>query len=360
MKYIIEFEKWVNINEKKAKFDATIKTDNDRNNDGKNEITLEVSDGDEIITYTVDDDKNVQSIYKESENTNTNNINDADVEKYVLKTAYNIGKLQDITRGKEIDRLTGGDDTDITHEIIKIIDKGDIRENTLCLYDDILSKNNNFLINGTKYIKLNFNDKRIKNKSKYKFDIKDIYNKGEGNIGKGEYLLPLLFNDVYKEPVFTKGAKGDNYILNGENKYYLELKAPGSSPYQNFKNSDIKDIEELKNEIIDVFVRYTKNQRNNDRKKLYLCFFYEKDFDKNNIKKSNKNIKEKIPAGMLFINASEGVDLKNVLKDMIIIDKDIYLPPSDKDFKFAYDGKNILCVVNTKYKDILKTILTEE
>ena len=98
-------------------------------------------------------------------------------------------------------------------------------------------------------MKVNFNDERIENKSKYKFDIKSIYNKGEGTIGKGEYLLPLLFNDVYKEPVFTKGSKGDNYILNGENKYYLELKSPVSSPYQNFKNPDVKDIEGLKNEI---------------------------------------------------------------------------------------------------------------
>ena len=56
---------------------------------------------------------------------------------------------------------------------------------------------------------------------------------------------------------------------------------------------------------------------------------------------------------MLFINASDGVDIKKILKDMIIIDKDIYLPQSDKDFRFAYDGENILCVVNTKYKDIL-------
>lgn len=355
MKYILEFEKWVNVNEKKSKFDATIKTDSDKNNDGKNEITLEVSNGDEIITYTVDDDKNVQSVYKESENTNTNNIDDTDIEKYVLKTAYNIGKLQDITRGKEIDRLTGGDDTDITHEIIKIIDKGDIRESTLCLYD-ILSENNKFWINGTEDMKVNFNDERIENKSKYKFDIKSIYNKGEGTIGKGEYLLPLLFNDVYKEPVFTKGSKGDNYILNGENKYYLELKSPVSSPYQNFKNPDVKDIEGLKNEIIDVFVRYTKNQRKNDRKKLYLCFFYEKGFNKDTIKKSNKDIKD--PEGMLFINASDGDDniknFKKVLGKKIIIDKDIYLTQSDKDFKFAYDGDKILCVVNTKYKDILK------
>lgn len=352
MKYILEFEKWVNVNEKKAKFDATIKTDSDKNNDGKNEITLEVSDGDEIITYTVDDDKNVQSIYKESENTNTNNINDADIEKYVLKTAYNIGKLQDITRGKEIDRLTGGDDTDITHEIIKIIDTGDIRENTLCLYD-ILSENDNFWINGTEYMKVNFNNKRIENKSKYKFDIKAIYNKGEGNIGKGEYLLPLLFNDVYKEPVFTKGSKGDNYILHNEEKYNLELKAPGSSPYQNFKNTDVKDIEGLKNEIIDVFVRYTKNQRKNNRDYLYLCFFYEKNFNKKTIKDSNKDV-IKDPEGMLFINASDGIDIKKVLKEMIIIDKDIYLAQSGKDFKFACIGEKILCVVNTKYKDILK------
>ena len=30
MKYILEFEKWVNVNEKKSKFDATIKTDSDK------------------------------------------------------------------------------------------------------------------------------------------------------------------------------------------------------------------------------------------------------------------------------------------------------------------------------------------
>lgn len=353
MKYILEFEKWVNVNEKKAKFDATIKADSDKNNDEKNEITLEVSDGDEIITYTIDDDKNVQSVYKESENTNTNNIDDTDIEKYVLKTAYNIGKLQDITRGKEIDRLTGGDDTDITHEIIKIIDNDkNIRENTLYLHD-LLSKNEDFWKNGSAYMKLNFNDERIEGKSKYDFEIKNIYNKSKGSIGKGEYLLPLLFNDVYKEPVFTNGAKGDNYILNDNKKYHLELKAPGSSPYKNFKNPDVKDIKGLKDEIINVFERYTKSQRKNDRNKLYLCFFYERNFDKKTIKDSNKDA-TKYPEGMLFINASDSIDIKKVLDELIIIDKEIYLKPSDKDFRFAYDGKNILCVVNTKYKNILE------
>ncbi len=30
MKHILEFEKWVNVNEKKSKFNATIKTDSDK------------------------------------------------------------------------------------------------------------------------------------------------------------------------------------------------------------------------------------------------------------------------------------------------------------------------------------------
>ena len=205
-------------------------------------------------------------------------------------------------------------------------------------------------------MKLNFNSTKIKNNSKYNFEkisITNIYNKSKGSIGKGEYLLPLLFNDVYKEPVFTSGAKGDNYILKGKDKYHLELKAPGSAPYKNFKNPDVKDLKGLQDEIINIFEKYTENQRKNDRDKLYLCFFYEKNFDKKTIKDSNKDaIKD--PKGMLFINASKSIDIKKVLEKLIKIDTDIYLSQSDKDFRFAYDGKNILCVVNIKYKNILE------
>mgnify|MGYP003303850461 CR=1 FL=1 len=120
-----------------------------------------------------------------------------------------------------------------------------------------------------------------------------------------------------------------------------------------YKNTDVKDLKGLQDEIINIFERYTKNQRKNDRDKLYLCFFYEKNFDKKTIKDSNKDV-IKDPKGMLFINASKGIDIKKVLEKLIKIDTEIYLSQSDKDFRFAYDGKDILCVVNIKYKNILE------
>ena len=117
---IPDFDRWINVNEKKSKFDATIKINSDANKDGKDKIKLEVPNGEEIISYTIDDDKNVKSTHNDDPHTN---VDDISIKKYVIKTAHNIDKLQDITQSKELDRLTGGDeDTDIYNEIKGIID----------------------------------------------------------------------------------------------------------------------------------------------------------------------------------------------------------------------------------------------
>ena len=87
---IPDFDRWINVNEKKSKFDATIKINSDANKDGKDKIKLEVPNGEEIISYTIDDDKNVKSTHNDDPHTN---VDDISIKKYVIKTAHNIVQI---------------------------------------------------------------------------------------------------------------------------------------------------------------------------------------------------------------------------------------------------------------------------
>jgi hypothetical protein len=346
---IPDFDRWINVNEKKSKFDATIKINSDANKDGKDEIKLEVPNGEEIISYTIDDDKNVKSTHNDDPHTN---VDDISIKKYVIKTAHNIDKLQDITQSKELDRLTGGDeDTDIYNEIKGIIDdKNNLTGKSNSLFKILFKNNNTEIFNGgekngkIKYVPLDSNI--IKNR-KYKFDIPYFYGKSDINrIGRGEYLLPLLFDDVYKEPVFTKGAKGDNYILDSKNnKYHLELKGPGAAaPYDFTKKMklNLNNLDKVKNAIADVFVRYITNQQKH-RDNLYMCIF------KENTDSLFKDKTDRYPEGMLFINVtkSDNNEIFDIFKDLIKIDN--HSTSRNKDFIFTYDGVNIVCQINNEY-----------
>lgn len=178
-------------------------------------------------------------------------------------------------------------------------------------------------------------------------------------VGKGEYLLPLLYLDVYKQQVYGQEkydieqfSIGDNFILindnepiNNSNKYHLELKAPNAILTFKKDNKSEKYTQEneqiennYKSAIASSFIRYGERQ-NKNRKNLYMCIFH---------------VEDDTPKGILFINISnignveitpdsKSAKIEKILKtfeELIYID--ITDTSSKKDFKYTVilDGDN--------------------
>lgn len=334
---ILDFNKWSGaVNEG---FDAKIENDEDN----KDEIEIEAPNEDNNIKYTVTGDSKVKSIKqvsivdKDGQQKNIKNkieiVKDEKLKDDIIKASHSINKIKDRIRANELERLTGGDDTPITREIMKIIDTkaNDDVETPAILYNTLNDAN---VINtpGNKLIL------KLSNiQSKYKIQKTRIYkNFKEGTIGKGEYLLPLLFSDVYKERVYYKDAKGDNYILHDNIKYFLELKGSGAEFSFNKEIIDLNNISEV---VIEALTRYIKNQQRNNRSQLFLCFFHEK---------------EQKPESICFINVSNIKENRDVIcktfEDLVKIDTENVINKNllTGKFKCSFDGKYIICKLSQK------------
>ena len=288
-------------------------------------------------------------------------------------------------------RVTGGDIYDATDMVRKIIDSSHNTQEisfetdnesqfSLTLAKSI--KNKTFT-----YISINPNEKW---KGKYNLvynDIKNIYNQSFDTIGKGEYLLPLLFDDVYKISTLTTN-KGDDYLIDSDNKkYFIEVKGPHAfgkfSDYKKHGGGVIQflnnnNLIKTKDNILDIYktaiaaslLDYAGKQFENLYSGGYLCLFTEKEPEI-----SNKSKRITSPIGMLFINVSNieysDVYINNQLKDKsefkstglleqiknkLIINIDEYDTQSSADFVYScIDGENPQIVCKLTYEH-MKTV----
>lgn len=412
---ICNFDEWKFINEKNTNaFNAEIKDikkDNNTtadNTTATDNIVVKETDNSDPIVYHIQGTQ-VFSNQKEigvGENGNpigtakvgTDEITDPQLKLDIKKAAYAIRDVKDRLYAKEILRLTGGDITDATDEIRNIIN------NAHSTADQSLEPNGKAVpsINKTlennvsiKYVPLPPNGENTEWDGKYKLtpnDIYDIYNVQSHTIGKGEYLLPFLYCDVYKNKAYGDTAKGDNYYTIGNEKYILELKGSGApmsfSNHKRQNNNGVmqylenvdKDFLENKDKkpedynsdyFIDVYktaiaaslLNYGKSQLKNYNGG-YLCLFNESESNKPyTTKKTDKNT---TPIGMLFINIGKlintdiepqiGKDNDNngqlgALKEIIDIDLSDYITPTDFIFKcIMVNGKyRIHCTLKQKY-----------
>lgn len=377
---IHNFDEWKNIDEGKTKFDATIKVD--KNNDTEDEIAVESPDGNEKTEFTIKDEDDAESIettdfvkvgddeWEEKENSKKT-IEDTRIKKNILRASHLISKVQDEQRAKEIDRLTGGDITDSTKYIIKLYDENSSHDGVSNIME-ILEK-----IGSLDYVYVDINDHI---KSKYADKINDnlstIYtlSADKRGVGKGEYLLPLLFDDVYKNTIYDEDHKGDNSIFTNDTTYNLEVKACGGFVqfYKNAKqkikeiNNNTKDIiKALKNVVITAFVEYCAHYKENSEG-VYLCIF--QDDEKTPPK----------PTNMLFINCNNAneetqnneTQLENII-EIIIPEKrqknykwDGLTPPQTDGFKLKLTYENnspkIKCVFQKSiYKRFFPDLMKE-
>lgn len=371
MKYILEFENWVSA--VKEGFDAKIEDDKDT----KDEIEIEAPNEDNTIKYVVDKDDNVKSkkiiSTDNGEQEEENIVNDKRLEDDIIDAVDKINDIKDRIEAEELRRLTGGDrstDSKTVKQIKKIFkDKNNNLGNPeyICNCDGFMSFLEGNKDNGSS----NWFHLDISNiNGKYNIDKENVYYnfKPKKGVGKGEYLLPLLFDDVYKQKIHGENTKGDNFIVHSENEnphtYYLELKAPNSSLRfkknirnyieENLPKNNVKKEEIYKNAIVASIMEYAKKLKSS-WENLYMCIFGETDS----------------PKDILFINFSKIEDndtkpsiytkrtpLFQEIFDMIIIDNiDNYnisnikgKVKKDIGFTYKYNGDNKKPKINCKLK----------
>lgn len=406
---ICNFDEWKLINEKK--FNAEIKDieKDEEISDIKDNIVVKETENSEPIIYTIDGDS-IRSNRKQTgvgtngkpngQTTNdTEEVTDTQLKLDIKKAAYAIRDIKDRLHAKEMLRLTGGDISDSTDAIRKIIDSfhktqeqsfetNKKLQSSLSLAKSVETQSTNEPFT---YIEINPNGKW---KGKYNLiysDIKNIYNQSFTSVGKGEYLLPLLFDDVYKISTSTT-EKGDDYFIDNDNKkYFIEVKGPHAfGKFSNYKKHGGGVIQYLNNNklikskdnILDIYktaiasslLDYAYKQFRQIYSGGYLCLFVEKEPE---IKNKSKRITS--PIGMLFINVSNIEDsdihinsqlndtfenkstgLLEQIKKKLIINLDEYDTQAGADFVYScIGGENpqIECKLTYEHMKILRDFL---
>lgn len=395
---ILDFDRWVIAI--KEGFKADINDDKENENE-KDELQVEAPNEGNDITYVVNgNDVKIKEKITVKNNDNetvdqkfkTTDVDEIKLKKDVIDAVDSINNIKERERSKEIYRLTGGDDTSVKRQIIEIIDNGKsklMRRKTtndkgesveISLYNSLTR----VWDKKGEYEYLDISDSSYKpnqeNNLEIDLDVKTMYNiTSVKSVGRGEYLLPLLFNDVYKQQVFgqekydyDKFSIGDNFIIkngddtlpiNNDNKYHLELKAPNASlsflknnltknDKGHYKKCEGENDENYKNAIATSFLNYAKRQ-NKNRKNLFFCIFCE---DEN-----------KALIGILFINVSNITDedlisndendtsILEKFKELIQIDIDNKITSESEKNKFRYSltyekGKPIIkCRIHENY-----------
>lgn len=195
----------------------------------------------------------------------TKKIKDTSIKNRINQAITSIKKLKNNVESDAMDRVVGkySDklEKDIKDNSIKIIKEAD--DDYKSLYE-IIGK---MQVGSDKFIK--FDDIDLKKEILQKFWYP--YHDEIKRVGKGEFLLPILFYDVEKNLINTKG---DDKLLSPKRKGYskqLELKS-GNAPFD-FKydfpkpNDDASKWKEL---CAKSFIKYLLTR---DVGKLYLIFF---------------------------------------------------------------------------------------
>lgn len=396
---ILDFEKWIKTNEG---FTADVEDDSvDNKEEEKNEIDIEV-EKDHNITYTIIGDRvtsketiknkdiNNNSIGA-SQNTIETEIDDIKLKKDIINASNAIKDIKERERAKEILRLTGGDEnTPVSKFLIGIYDdpkSNEIRRKytndsgetiDYSLYAELEKIEPNFWKKPGSYCYLPLVG--ITGQNGISINITNTYKTIMNTVGKGEFLLSLLFTDIYKHK--AHGYKkydndtlsiGDNYILHLDNNieqiYELEVKGKNAgfvfdkdiihAQKLQLKNGKFRvyekylNGEKYKNAIVIRFLKYLKAQSKN-RKNLCICFF---------------DVEGDTPKGILFVNASqaENINISDTTTDLFATFKKlIHIIPENKKgnrscntayhFTYAASGLKINCILNNEiyYKNYTK------
>ena len=360
MYYIMEniktFEEYL-----KEGFDADVKT-----TEKGNTLKIQLPDENSTRTFRLDKDSQPEEVLdndKISQIDKSNPLN-----KFVKGAINGIRNIKEQDRANEIERVSGNY-PELIDDVRRAYDNGIIRVNKPNS-DKVYS-----LLNKIKGIEVGTVDKE-KNYISFKNVTKsqgEWFEKTAHQVGKGEFYLPILFPDVYKN---TKEEVGDNKLKNNNNEgtdseknekdEYIDLEIKTSGAHFKFEENgklSKKEIESVKGKKYDTCDNSTKDQFKTLISKTIINYLLNRNTNYNEIDLilfDNQNNLNPKGAFVLRLNKSDENNSDKVNKLAKELEKVIEIDDSfgkSDDFDIRYDNTKKSIVVrlssskyNSKHK----------
>ena len=344
MYYIMEniktFEEYL-----KEGFDADVKT-----TEKGNTLKIQLPDEDSTRTFRLDKDDQPEEVL---DNDKISLIDKSDpLNKFVKGAINGIRDIKEQDRANEIERVSGNY-PELIDDVRRAYDNGIIRINKPNS-DEVYS-----LLDKIKGIEVGTVDKK-KNYISFKNVTKsqgEWFEKTAHQVGKGEFYLPILFPDVYKN---TKEEVGDNKLKNNNNEgtdseknekdEYIDLEIKTSGAHFKFEENgklSKKEIESVKGKKYDTCDNSTKDQFKTLISKTIINYLLNRNTNYNEIDLilfDNQNKLNPKGAFVLRLNKSDKnkvTDLVTNLKEIIEID-DSFGKSDDFDIRYDNTKKSII------------------
>ena len=361
MYYIMEniktFEEYL-----KEGFDADVKT-----TEKGSTLRIQLPDEDSTRTFRLDKDSQPEEVL---DNDKISPIDKSDpLNKFVKGAINGIRDIKEQDRANEIERVSGNY-PELIDDVRRAYDNGIIRINKPDS-DEVYS-----LLDKIKKIGVGRVDKE-KNYISFKNVTKsqgEWFEKTAHQVGKGEFYLPILFPDVYKN---TKEEVGDNKLKNDNNNdkdKYIDLEIKTSGAHFKFEENgklSKKEIESVKGKKYDTCDNSTKDQFKTLISKTIINYLLNRNTNYNEIDLilfDNQNNLNPKGAFVLRLNKNDKNNSDKVNKLAKELEKVIEIDDSfgkSDDFDIRYDNTKKSIVVRlyfSKYnsKHIFKETLTDD
>jgi hypothetical protein len=267
----------------KSSLDITVNNETDNNG---NIFKINITDEDGTPkTYSVTNDK----IMLIKDDKSEEEVTDETLKKTIIRAVRNIKNVKKEIKYSYVDRVINDCSDELEDEMYDDIETGKLNTNITNSLKKILGDN---LENDFDCMHLNILPRPTPNEGiKIPEDLQQTlekwFKKSLHTIGKGEFLLPIIFNDVKK---VNKNDKGDDIIVeNGGDNINIEVKTAGSGfkfKHEYIGTSNETPEEKLKKNCLKSLLTYAIS-RNLNKQKLYLLIFDNKFKDG---KTSNKNV----------------------------------------------------------------------
>ena len=338
MYYIMEniktFEEYLNEG-----FDADVKT-----TEKGNTLKIQLPDEDSTRTFRLDKDSQPEEVLDNDKISTIDKSNP--LNKFVKGAINGIRNIKEQDRANEIERVSGNY-PELIDDVRRAYDNGIIRINKPDS-DKVYS-----LLDKIKGIEVGTVDKE-KNYISFKDVTKsqgEWFTKTAHQVGKGEFYLPILFPDVYKN---TKEEVGDNKLKNDNNNdkdKYIDLEIKTSGAHFKFEENGKLSKNEIDFVKKNKYDNSTKAQFKTLISKTIINYLLNRNTNYNEIDLilfDNQNTPNPDGAFVLRLNKSDENNsdkVNNLAKELEnVIEIDDSFGPSD-DFDIRYDNTKKFIIV---------------
>ena len=338
----------------KEGFDADVKT-----TEKGSTLRIQLPDEDSTRTFRLDKDSQPEEVLNNDKIAPIDKSNP--LNKFVKGAINGIRNIKEQDRANEIERVSGNY-PELIDDVRRAYDNGIIRINKPDS-DEVYS-----LLDKIKGIEVGTVDKE-KNYISFKNVTKsqgEWFEKTAHQVGKGEFYLPILFPDVYKN---TREEVGDNKLKNDNNNdkdKYIDLEIKTSGAHFKFEENgklSKKEIESVKGKKYDTCDNSTKDQFKTLISKTIINYLLNRNTNYNEIDLilfDNQNKLNPKGAFVLRLNKSDENNSDKVNKLAKELEKVIEIDDSfgkSDDFDIRYDNTKKSIVVrlssskyNSKHK----------